>query len=216
MSKANLLIMVCMLCFVAGAAMLVTGTDGAGLPMVAIALGVGGIALVGAIVLRRREPRPVMAGAALPQPAAGPSRAGTIAAVAGAALGMLALVLTLFVAEGEARSHGFFHLIFGIVVLGLFVAVDRWWKPRAGTSASSIRTPLLVLVWVALASAFLESIGAAGYDRFNSGHRIEWLTTVHNASTAFGTLALLMIPIGIAVLASVFVGRLRARTTTST
>jgi hypothetical protein len=78
-----------------------------------------------------------------------------------------------------------------------------------------MRTPLLVLLWVALAAAFLESIGAAGYDRFNSEHRIEWLTTVHNSATALGALALLMIPIGIAVLASVLLGRLRSRTTTS-
>jgi hypothetical protein len=215
-SKANLLAMVCVLSFVAGAAILLTGTDGAGLPIVAIALGMGGVSLAGAVLLRRREPTPPTEGAALLQPAAAPSRAGTIAAVAGAVLGGVALLLTLFVGQGEARSHGFFHLIFGIVVLGLFVAVDRWWKPRAGTSASSMRTPLLVLLWVALAAAFLESIGAAGYDRFNSEHRIEWLTTVHNSATAFGALALLMIPIGIAVLASVFVGRLRARTTTST
>jgi hypothetical protein len=207
--------MLCVLCFAAGAALLLVGSSGPGIPLAAIVLLVGALALVGSLVLRRHEPRPAVAGPDLAPPAAGQSRAGTIAAVVGAALASAALLLTLSVARGEARSHGSFHLIFGVVVLALFVAVDRWWRPREGTAAASLRTPLLVLLWVALAGAFLESVGAAGYDRFNSGHRIPWLTSVHNAATPLGALTLLMIPIAIAVLASVLIGRLRARRSTT-
>lgn len=216
MSKANLLAMLCVFCSAAGAALFLTGSSGPGIPLAAIVLLVGALALVSSLVLRRREPRPAMAGPDLAPTAVGPSRAGTIAAVVGAAVAAAALLLTLFVAQGEARAHGSFHLIFGVVALGLFVVVDRWWRPREGTAAASLRTPLLVLLWVALAAAFLESVGAAGYDRLNSGHRIPLLTSVHNAATPLGALTLLMIPIAIAVLTSAFVGRLRARRTTTT
>jgi drug/metabolite transporter (DMT)-like permease len=213
MSKANRLVMLAVLCFATGAALFLTGSSGPGIPLTAIVLVVGALALVGSLVFRRREPRLPPAGGDLPPAAPGPSRAGTIGAVAGAAIGAIALLLTLFVAQGEARSHGFFHMIFGVVVVGLFVAVDRWWRPREGTAAASLRTPLMVLLWVALAAAFLESIGAAGYDRFNSGQRIPLLTSLHGVATALGALGLLMIPIAIAVLASAFVGRLRSRKT---
>lgn len=217
MSKANRLAMLCVFCFAAGAALFLTGSSGPGIPLAAIiVLGGGALALVGSLVLRRREPRLAMAGPDLAQTAVGPSRAGTIAAVVGAAVAAAALLLTLFVAQGEARSHGSFHLIFGVVALGLFVAVDRWWRPREGAAAASLRTPLLVMLWLALAGALLESIGAAGYDRLNSGHRIPWLTSVHNAATPLGAITLLMIPVAFAVLVSVFVGRLRARRTTTT
>jgi len=213
MSKANRLVMLGVLCFTAAAVLFLTGSSGPGIPLAAIVLVVGAIALVGSLVLRRREPRPQRARRDLPPVAAGPSRGGTMGAVAGAALGATALLLTLFVAQGEARSHGFFHMIFGVVVLGLFVAVDRWWRPREGTALASLRTPLMVLLWVALVAAFLESIGAAGYDRLNSGHRVPWLTSVHGVATPLGALAVLMMPIAIALLASAFVGRLRSRKT---
>jgi hypothetical protein len=213
MSKANRLVMLGVLCLAAAAALLLTGSPWPGIPLTTIVLFVGALALVGSLVLRRGLLRLSPAGRDLPADAPGPGRAGTIAAVAGAAFGATALLLTLFVAQGEARSHGYFHLIFGVVALGLFVAVDRWWRPREGTAAASLRTPLMVLLWVALGAAFLESIGAAGYDRFNSGQRIRLLTSLHGVAAGLGTLGLLAIPIAIAVLASAFVGRLRSRKT---
>jgi hypothetical protein len=127
--------------------------------------------------------------------------------MAGASLGGLALLVALLVAEGEARGHGVFHLIFGVVALVLFFALDRWWRPREGTA--SLRVPLMLLLWLALAGAFLESIGAAGYDRLNSGQRIAWLTSLHNAVAPLGALTLLVIPIALIVLGSATVGRIR-------
>jgi hypothetical protein len=113
----------------------------------------------------------------------------------------------LLVAEGEPRGHGVFHLIFGVVALVLFFALDRWWRPREGTA--SLRVPLMLLLWLALAGAFLESIGAAGYDRLNSGQRIAWLTLLHNALAPLGALTLLVMPIALIVLGSAIVGRIR-------
>jgi hypothetical protein len=213
MSNSNRLLVVAVVCSSAGGALLLMGSsDQGGLLIAAATFVAGALALVGSLVLRRREPRP-SAKASLPTAPSGPSRAGTIGAVAGGVLGASALLLTLFVATGEARGHGIFHLLFGVVVLGLFVAVDGWWHPREGTAGASFRGPLLVVLWLALAGAFLESVGAAGYDEFNAAHRIEWLTTVHNAVTPLGALTLLTIPIAAAALASAFIGRLRARRT---
>ncbi len=208
MSKIDGLVTVGGVCVLAGAALLLMGTSGPGLTAAAVTLSVGAIALAGAIVLRRRQPRTP---SAVPDVrAAGPSRTARIAVVVDAVLGGVAVLLTFTVAQGEARGHGVLHLLFGTVVLALFVAMDRWWRPSEGTAAASFRTPLLVLLWVAMASAFLESIGAAGYDRFNAGDRIAWLTSVHGFATPLGSLSLLIIPIALAVLASVVVGRLRA------
>jgi hypothetical protein len=213
MSNSNRLLMLAVVCVSAGGALFLIGPTGhGGLLIAAAAFVAGALALAGSLVLRRRDPRPAPP-AGLPTAPPGPSRVGTIGAVVGGLLGVLALALTLFVAEGEARGHGIFHLLFGVVVLGLFVAVDRWWRPREGTAGASFRGPLLVVLWIALAGAFLESVGASGYDEFNAAHRIEWLTTVHNAVTPLGALTLLAIPMGLAALAAAFVGRLRARRT---
>jgi hypothetical protein len=211
MSNSNRLLVLVVVCFSMGGALVLMGSGGPGLPIAAVSLGAGALALAGSLVLRRREPRSQV-DASTPPATPGPSRGGTIGAVAGGVLGAGALLLTFTVAEGEARGHGTFHLLFGVVLLGLFVAVDRWWHSREGTTtAASFRTPLLVVLWIALAGAFLESVGAAGYDELNAAHRIGWLTTVHNAVTPLGALSLLAIPMGFAALAAAFVAHLRTR-----
>jgi hypothetical protein len=209
MSKTNLLAWLGGLCFTMGAGLFVIGSSGPVIIIVAAVLVVvGTLALVGARASRARDREGVPSARELPVAAAvGPSRAGTIGAVAGASLGALALLVALFVAEGEARGHGVFHLIFGTIALVLFVALDRWWRPREGTA--SPRVPLMLVLWLAIAGAFLESIGAAGYDELNSGQRIAWLTSVHNAVAPLGGLTLLVIPIALIVLGSVIVGRIR-------
>jgi hypothetical protein len=206
MSKTNILVWLGVLCFAGGAALFVIGSSGQGIIVVAaILVVVGVLALLGARASRRRDGETVPP--AREVPAAGSSRAGTFGAVAGASLGALALLVTFFVAEGQARGHGIFHLIFGLVALVLFVALDRWWRPREGTA--SLRVPLMLVLWLALAGAFLESIGAAGYDRLNEGHRIAWLTSVHNAVAPLGALTLLVIPLALIVLGSTIIGRIR-------
>ncbi len=207
MSKTNLLASLGVLCFAMGAALFLIGSSGPGIVVAAILVVVGTLALVGARAFRARDGERVPSGRELPAATPRSSRAGTIGIVAGASLGVLALLVTLLVAEGEARGHGVFHLIFGLVALVLFVALDRWWQPRKGTA--SIRVPLMLVLWLSLAGGFLESIGAAGYDRLNSGQRIAWLTSVHNAVAPLGALTLLVIPIALVVLGSAIVGRIR-------
>lgn len=207
-SKTNLLVSIGVLCFAMGGALFLIGTTGRGIVVAAILVVLGTLALVGSRALRSRDPQGVPWARELPVAAAtGPSRAGTIGAIAGASLCALALLVALLVAEGQARGHGIFHLIFGTIALALFVALGRWWRPREGTP--SLRVPLMLVLWLALAGAFLESIGAAGYDELNSGQRIAWLTSVHNAVAPLGALTLLVIPIALIVLCSVIVGRIR-------
>ena len=213
MSKVNLLFAIGVVGCVAGGGLLLTGAAGVGTPIPWIVLVVGLISLAGAYAVRRHAPGTSPERVEASDVTIEPGHTWTIAAVAGAALGVVALLLALVVGEGEARSHGVFHWLFGAVALGLLVAVDRWWRPRIGTFAASWRSPVLALLLAGAAAAFLESIGAAGYDRFNAGVRTEWLTTLHNASAPFGTLAVLMIPIAVGVLVSVTVRRMRTRRT---
>jgi len=42
-------------------------------------------------------------------------------------------------------------------------------------------------------ASMLEALGASGYDRFNDGRRIEWLTTVHGVATAGSGIAFLLV-----------------------
>jgi hypothetical protein len=95
-------------------------------------------------------------------------------AVAGIGLGAVALMVTFVVARGEARGHAFGHLVIGAALLGLFAATGSAWHPRAGSSLSNCRAPFLIVLWIASVATFLESIGAAGHDKFNAGHRLEW------------------------------------------
>jgi hypothetical protein len=60
-----------------------------------------------------------------------------------------------------------------------------------------------------VASPVPGSIGSAGYDRLNSGQRIAWLTSLHNAVAPPGALTLLVTPIALIVLGSAIVGRIR-------
>ena len=123
-------------------------------------------------------------------------------AVAGAAMASGTLVVALVVAQGEARGHAFFHLIFGVAALALFTAIGIVWRPSANVSSSTGRTPLLGALWVFSMAALSESLGAAGYDRFNEGHRIEWLTTIHGVAGPLSGVGFLLVPI-IAVVAAV-------------
>jgi hypothetical protein len=132
-------------------------------------------------------------------------------AVVGIGLGAVALMVTFVVARGEARGHAFGHLVIGAALLGLFAAIGSAWHPRAGSSSSNYRAALLVTLWIASVATFLESIGAAGYDKFNDGHRLEWLTALHGMATPIASLGIVLLPLSVAVLAVALVGRLMTR-----
>jgi hypothetical protein len=111
-----------------------------------------------------------------------PARTMAIAQVIVIALGVMgsiALIVAVVVAEGEARGHAVGHLVFGIVALALFTGLAFLWRPEPGTNASFLRGASLSLLGIAAFGFFLESLGGAGYDAANEGHRIEALAAVH-------------------------------------
>jgi hypothetical protein len=132
-------------------------------------------------------------------------------AVVGIGLGAIALMVTVVVVKGEAGGHAFGHLVLGAALLGLFAAIGAAWHPRAGSSSSNYRAALLIVLWIASVATFLESIGAAGYDQFNAGHRLEWLTALHGMATPIASLGILLLPLSVGVLAITLVGRLVTR-----
>jgi hypothetical protein len=127
-------------------------------------------------------------------------------AIAGGALGLLALCVALFVAEGEARGHAFFHLSSGIVVLVLFTAIGLAWRIRASSGNWVLgRATLLCFLWLSGFATLMESIGAGGYDSHNEVSRIGWLTKIHSIAVPVSGLGLLLIPVGVIVLAAIVI-----------
>ncbi|MGZ5214567.1 MAG: hypothetical protein ACXWEN_12575, partial [Actinomycetota bacterium] len=121
-------------------------------------------------------------------------------------LGLLAVLVALVVAEGEARGHAVFHLLTGFLCVGLFAALAFPWYPRAGGGAASLRGLVLTLLAVAALGAFMESLGGSGYDAANDGHRIEALTTLHSIAAPFGAL-IVAVPLGLITGIGVLIAR---------
>ena len=115
-------------------------------------------------------------------------------------LAAISLTLAFAVAEGEARTHATGHLVLGFLSIALFVSVGLLWTPPEGSRASLVRAGILVITAMGAFGQVLESIGASGYDRFNAGHEIEFLTGIHNAVGILGPVALMAIPIGLVAL----------------
>ncbi len=128
-----------------------------------------------------------------------------------AGFGLTAFVVALVVAEGEARGHAILHLLTGLVCLGLFAALAFLWHPHAGSGAASFRGFVLMLLAVAGLGALLESLGGAGYDAANAGHRIELLTSLHNIVTPFGALLIVAVPLAVITVVVVLIARVMGR-----
>jgi len=126
-------------------------------------------------------------------------------------LAAVSLTLAFTVAEGEARSHATGHLFLGFIAIVLFVSVGLLWTPREGGGASLVRAGILVITTMGAFGQVLESIGASGYDRFNEGHEIELLTSIHNGVGILGPVALMAIPIGLVAVMVLVVARLLGR-----
>jgi hypothetical protein len=116
--------------------------------------------------------------------------------VALGAMGVLALVVGLTVAQGEARGHAFSHWIVGVVALALFAALALRWHPQPGTGAAAIRIGVLALLAVGAFGSFLESLGGSGYDAANIEHRVEVLAALHGIALPFAALGLPAVPVG--------------------
>jgi hypothetical protein len=73
---------------------------------------------------------------------------------------------------------------------------------------------LLAALGLLVVGSLLESIGGAGYDRFNDGSRIETLTTIHGFATPLAGIAF-PIAAGASIVAggSAISGRMRRRRT---
>jgi hypothetical protein len=132
-------------------------------------------------------------------------------AIAWVVLAAISLMLAFAVAEGEARTHATGHLALGFLSIAMFVSVGLLWTPAEGSRASLVRAGILVITAMGAFGQVFESIGASGYDRFNAGHEIEFLTGIHNAVGILGPVALMAIPIGLVALAVLAIARLLGR-----
>ena len=132
-------------------------------------------------------------------------------AIAWVVLAVISLTLAFAVAEGEARTHATGHLVLGFLSIVLFASIGLLWTPPEGGRASLVRAGILVITAMGAFGQVFESIGASGYDRFNAGHEIEVLTSIHNAVGILGPVALMAIPIGLVALVVLAITRLLGR-----
>ena len=128
-----------------------------------------------------------------------------------AGLGLVALLVALIVAEGEARGHSILHLLSGLLCLGLFAALAFRWHPRAGSGGATLRGLVLALLAVSAFGAFGESLGGAGYDAANDGVRFEMLTTLHSIALPFGVFLFVAVPLGVITGIVVLIARVTDR-----
>ena len=126
-------------------------------------------------------------------------------------LAVISLTLGFAVAESEARSHATGHLVLGFLSIALFVAIGLLWTPPEGSRGSLVRAGVLVITAMGAFGQVLESIGASGYDRFNAGHEVGFLTSIHSAVGILGPVALMAIPIGLVALVVLAIARLVGR-----
>ena len=130
-------------------------------------------------------------------------------------LATISLTLAFTVAEGEARDHATYHLFLGFVAMALFFTIGLLWTPSRDGLPSMGRAAVLIVTGMAAFGQVLESIGASGYDRFNAGHEIEALTTLHNGVGILGPIALFAVPIGLIAVVVLVLGRLIRLATSS-
>jgi hypothetical protein len=187
-------------CLLIAAAMLLVGRSG--FPLLPLgALGLGAVLLV--VGLGRA--RGTSSSARTRDPARG-ERIVRIAFSVLAGLAFIATVVAILVAVGEARGHAVFHLLTGLVCLGLFAALAFPWHPAPGSGTAMPRGMVLTLLALAAAGSFLESLGGSGYDAANPSHRIQLLASLHAVGLPFGAFVMAGVPIGIVTGIAVLIG----------
>jgi hypothetical protein len=123
-------------------------------------------------------------------------------------LAVAALVVAFAVGEGGARGHAIYHLIAGVVCLGLFAGLGFAWRPAPDTGRATFRTVLLWLLGLSTFGALVESLGGAGYDVANEGRRLETLTVLHDVGLLFGPFLMLAVPLGLGTIIALGAARL--------
>ena len=134
----------------------------------------------------------------------------------GGVLAVVAIVLAVTVAEGEARSHAFLHLIIAVPLAVMLAGLVGLWAPAPRTAASIWQSIVAALVAVAFIGTTLEAIGGTGYDRFNVAEERRWLAAIHDLALVAGGVLLLAVPLWLATMFILAVHRLvRARSAPS-
>ena len=177
-------------CLLFAAATLLAGPSG--FPLFSLgALGLGAILLVVGLARARGSSPSVQTR----DPARGERVVRVVFLVLAGVAGLAALAAML-VAVGEARGHAVFHLLTGLICLGLFAALAYPWHPTPGSGTAMFRGMVLTLLALAAAGSFIESVGGSGYDAANLGHRIQLLASLHGVGVYFGAFVMVGVPIG--------------------
>ena len=191
MRSTRVFIVVGVLCLLVASSSILTGfPDQPALTLAAIVLGTIMLAL--ALVRARAEThRPVNN-----DPARG-EHLVRVVTFGLAGLGVVAGLVALVVAVGEARGHAFIHLLTGLLCVGLFTVLAFPWRPSAGSRAATLRGLVLTVLAVAAFGSFLESLGGAGYDAANDGRRIAALALLHDIALPLGAFLIAAVPLGV-------------------
>jgi hypothetical protein len=109
-------------------------------------------------------------------------------------------VVAATVAVGEAIGHATSHLVTGLACLAIYVGLAAGWHPQPGSGKASFRGMSLLVLGIGAFGSFIESLGGAGYDAANLERRIPTLASLHDVGILFAPVALLAVPIGLAIL----------------
>ncbi len=143
-----------------------------------------------------------------------PARGELLARIAftiDAVLGVAAIITAMAIAIGDAQGHAVFHLLTGVLSLGVFAALAFLWHPTPGSGPAMFRGTVLMLLALAAFGSFVESLGGSGYDAANAERRIRWLASFHAVGLPFGAFVMVGVPIGLLTCAVVLITHLRRR-----
>ena len=104
-----------------------------------------------------------------------------------------------------------FHLLTGVIGLGLFAALAFRWHPVPGSGVALFRGMVLTLLALAAFGSFVESLGGAGYDAANDARRLTLLASLHPVGVPFGGFVMTGIPIGIVTVIVVLIAHVMHR-----
>lgn len=187
-------------CLLFAAATLLAGPSG--FPLFSLAaLGLGAVLLVVGLARARKSLPSVQTR----DPARG-ERVVRVVFLVLAGVAVVAALTAMLVAVGEARGHAVFHLLTGLICLGLFAALAFPWHPTPGSGTAMFRGMVLTLLVLAAAGSFIESLGGSGYDAANMGHRIQTLAWLHGVGVYFGAFVMAGVPIGMITAIAVLIG----------
>jgi hypothetical protein len=122
-------------------------------------------------------------------------------------LGAIAATTAAVIAIGQARGHAVFHLLTGMVCLGIFATLAFLWHPTPGSGRATLRGIELTLLALATSGSFVESLGGAGYDAANLQRRLPVLASLHAVGIPFGAFVMAGVPLGAVTAIAVLIAR---------